>query len=362
MSKTVVICGGGIIGCATAYYLTLLDTDKTLRIRVIEREAIACHSSGKAGGFLALDWNDHGPVGPLARLSYRLHQDLANDLGTDIGYRRLETFSIDARSSTSKSAKSSDKSWMDGNIRSKQKLSANSTAQVHPYILTNALMNAAQVKGADLLKGVVKNVEYDDQTYQVQLEDGQAVSADIIVVAMGAWSGKAEAFFPRCKNLPRIRGSRAHSVVLEADVPAEAMFTRYVDTSGRSKEPEIYPRPDGTVYVCGEGDDEPLPDDPKDVAVRPGACEKLHSMVGDMSSVLKEAHINQRQACYLPCSPDGNPIIGKFPLYEGAFVATGHGCWGILNAPATGKCLAQLILDKTTDIDIRPFCLTRFHK
>ena len=127
-------------------------------------------------------------------------------------------------------------------------------------------------------------------------------------------------------------------------------------------EPEIYPRPDGTVYVCGEGDDEPLPDDPKDVAVRPGACEKLHSMVGDMSSVLKEAHINQRQACYLPCSPDGNPIIGKFPLYEGAFVATGHGCWGILNAPATGKCLAQLILDKTTDIDIRPFCLTRFHK
>jgi glycine/D-amino acid oxidase-like deaminating enzyme len=59
----VVICGGGIIGAATAYYLAQQGVGAT----VVEREAVAAAASGKAGGFLALDWNDSSSVGPLAR-------------------------------------------------------------------------------------------------------------------------------------------------------------------------------------------------------------------------------------------------------------------------------------------------------
>jgi hypothetical protein len=63
MVYRVVICGGGIIGAATAFYLAQQGVGAT----VIEREAVAAAASGKAGGFLALDWNDSSPVGPLAR-------------------------------------------------------------------------------------------------------------------------------------------------------------------------------------------------------------------------------------------------------------------------------------------------------
>jgi glycine/D-amino acid oxidase-like deaminating enzyme len=46
------------------------------------------------------------------------------------------------------------------------------------------------------------------------------------------------------------------------------------------------------------------------------------------------------QSCHLPVSSDGLPIMGKLPDVTGAYVATGHGCWGILNSPATGRvCL-----------------------
>jgi glycine/D-amino acid oxidase-like deaminating enzyme len=31
------------------------------------------------------------------------------------------------------------------------------------------------------------------------------------------------------------------------------------------------------------------------------------------------------------------------PSAEGAYVSTGHNVWGILNAPATGEALAELI-------------------
>lgn len=48
--------------------------------------------AGKAGGFLALDWNDSSPpLGALARTSYALHAQLAEQLQADVGYRTVHT-------------------------------------------------------------------------------------------------------------------------------------------------------------------------------------------------------------------------------------------------------------------------------
>lgn len=51
------------------------------------------------------------------------------------------------------------------------------------------------------------------------------------------------------------------------------------------------------------------------------------------------------QACYLPTTPDGLPLIGEVPGLSGVFLATGHSCWGILNGPATGLMVSEMILD-----------------
>ena len=48
----VVICGGGVIGACIAYFLSQRSVDVT----VVERTEVAAAASGKAGGFLALDW------------------------------------------------------------------------------------------------------------------------------------------------------------------------------------------------------------------------------------------------------------------------------------------------------------------
>ena len=47
----VVICGGGVIGACTAYFLSL----RQVEVVVVERTGVACAASGKSGGFLALD-------------------------------------------------------------------------------------------------------------------------------------------------------------------------------------------------------------------------------------------------------------------------------------------------------------------
>jgi len=48
----VVICGAGVIGACTAYFLARRGID----VVVVERTEVAAAASGKAGGFLALDW------------------------------------------------------------------------------------------------------------------------------------------------------------------------------------------------------------------------------------------------------------------------------------------------------------------
>src|SRR4030088_1922260 len=53
-------------------------------------------------------------------------------------------------------------------------------------------------------------------------------------------------------------------------------------------------------------------------------------------------------------------LIGKVLQLDGAYVATGHNVWGILNAPATGEALAELIGDGVTrTTDLTPFDPTR---
>jgi glycine/D-amino acid oxidase-like deaminating enzyme len=92
----IIIAGAGIIGTSTAYYLTKHHSDQVNSITIVDPTgSIAPAASGKAGGFLALDWNDYSPVGPLARRSFELHQEIARDFGYEkIQYRRLTCASI----------------------------------------------------------------------------------------------------------------------------------------------------------------------------------------------------------------------------------------------------------------------------
>jgi len=54
------------------------------------------------------------------------------------------------------------------------------------------------------------------------------------------------------------------------------------------------------------------------------------------------------------------PIMGAIVGVNGAYVATGHGVWGILNGPATGEALAELIIDGAAKtVDISPFSTAR---
>jgi len=88
MARRIVICGGGAIGTAIAYFLSRRGAQPV----VIERHAVAGAASGKSGGFLALDWCRGTALDLLARRSFELHAELADALDNPWGYRRLVTY------------------------------------------------------------------------------------------------------------------------------------------------------------------------------------------------------------------------------------------------------------------------------
>lgn len=89
---------------------------------------------------------------------------------------------------------------------------------------------------------------------------------------------------------------------------------------------EVYPRPDGTIYICGiGGSDYITKDELKGGAFRqkceanPARVEAAMASFRSMSSLYdKEGELDRMQACMRPCPPDAMPYMGSIPSYEGA--------------------------------------------
>jgi len=188
----------------------------------------------------------------------------------------------------------------------------------------------------------------------VALADGEIVEGDAVVIAMGPWSILAARWLP----LPAVYGFKGHSLVFKSgdSIPAEALFLEYREASGEMLSPELFPRADGTTWVCAISSTGPLPVDPAQVMPDEGAHARLEALCRTISPALVAAPIVVRQACFRPVTEDGVPLIGAVPGVGGAYVATGHSVWGMLNAPATGEALAELILDGAPSrVDLAPF-------
>jgi glycine/D-amino acid oxidase-like deaminating enzyme len=354
-SMHVAICGGGVIGASIAYFLTR----RGIKTTVVESTGIACAASGKSGGFLARDWCDGSPLAALAQRSFDLHAELADTIDDDWGYRRLDTyggFTGGGFAGVPRRRSAYELGWMSDEVTVAQALgSPETTAQVHPGHFTAAMMRAAQARGAELRIGRVTGIAQQAGCAVGVETEGELIEADAVVIAMGPWSILAALWLP----LPAVFGLKGHSLVFDtgAQIPPEAAFLEYREPgSGAVLTPELFPRTDGTTYVCGISGEEALPLDPAQVKPDNGALYRLEAMCRAISPVLGTAPIVARQACYRPVTRDGLPLIGVVPGIAGAYVATGHSVWGILNAPATGEAMAELIADGAArTVDLTPF-------
>ena len=210
----------------------------------------------------------------------------------------------------------------------------------------------------------------------VKLEDGSIIDADALIVAIGPWTEAARSWFgPKVEaRIPKMMGVKVkefmsffcpnkipfliclqyHSILIQSP----RVLNQAVFFSGQG-DPEVYPRLDGDAYITGFPDAAiKVTESPGSEEVRPEMVNRLIDATKKTSSELGDIPPHTEQSCYLPTTDDGIPIIGEIPEVKGAFIAAGHGCWGILNGPATGEAVAGLLIDgKSEHVSLQNFGL-----
>lgn len=232
------------------------------------------------------------------------------------------------------------------------------TAQVHPYQFTNAMAELAQEKGTEIILGSVTGIDYTDGkvnsvTYESKdTREPTKLPATDVILSAGPWTRTILPSAP-------IEAMRAHSVVIKAEVSPYAIFSEISLPSnfgqsnsstrkhGRLVSPEMYARPDGTVYACGEGDHLiPLPKSSDLVQCDESRCQDVIDYISSISDEMRHGEVLAKQACYLPnvVGGMGGPLIGETGV-KGLLIAAGHTCWGIQNGPGTGKLISEFVFD-----------------
>lgn len=275
--RSVCLIGAGIMGITTAYYLA--KSGRCSDIVLLEEGEPAGGASGKAAGFLARDWHGaptavsgHGESPPagqtsstspslqsLGKLSYELHSRLADELdgAQRYGYRKVPSLSmLVRRGQGDRSSSQADPltAWTDGcNVSNVDVIDREGTAQLHPEQFCHALLEECQRAGVRLVRGRAEKVVSAGDGHTVQHSGGGEITCDNVVLCAGPWSSTA------AKELlgvdVHVKELAGHSVVLrpKQPLPALAIFASVVDAENMSTEtPELFSRPDGTIYVAGE--------------------------------------------------------------------------------------------------------------
>lgn len=332
---------------------------------------------------MARSWGDGGPTQSLHRLAFDLYETLAPELGCS-SYRKLPVLSVSPqRNPGEASSKLILPNFLDGaKIGRVSSLGqGDDTAQITPKEFVDCLWKRLSERGVQSVLGTCVGVESEVDSesglrrvtavrYCDHIDKLQLLPVDCVVISAGPWSCAAEDWFQGVGLSLPMEGIKSTSIVWnkpssEDAVDAMALFCGEDDRFGTHL--EVYPRPDGTIYICGIGGSDYVTTEQLKEGAFLNQCNanqnRVDAAMAAFSAIssLQKLQLDRTQACMRPCPPDAIPYMGAIPGYEGAFINAGHNCWGIAWAPACGLAMAELIVDgKSSSIDLGPFDPCRF--
>ncbi len=221
--------------------------------------------------------------------------------------------------------------------------------QVDNRKLAAALRLAAEAAGATIHEHVeVKEISVTGpRANGLVLADGSRISADVVVLAAGAWSRAVAGLSPDLR--PPVRPIKGQMLALR--MAAAAPLVTHVLWA-----PGVYlvPRLDGRLIVGATVEEKGF-----DTALTAGGLLTLLEAAWRTVPAIEELPIEETWVGHRPGSRDDAPILGPGPV-EGLVYATGHHRNGILLAPITADTVARFVLDGEVDPAIRPFGIERF--
>lgn len=352
----VVVIGGGVAGCTTAFFLA----QEGVRVTIIEQESVGSHASGFAfGGLNPLDGT--GIPDPLLDFSvycYRMHQKLAPELlqlsGVDNQFYQRDRLSLafdeeDVARTTQHLARQQlvegfTVKWIDGDETRRVEPGINpacigsvlveGSGAVEGYRHTLAMAQSAEKLGGQVRYGRVSGLSRTASGVAVQLAH-ETLHADAAVLATGPWCQEAEAW----------TGATIPVVPFKGQILRLQLQDDQLNTTLGWRKSYAASKPDGFTWA-GTTEEHAGFDQQPTAAGR----EQVMADLLKMAPFLAEAQLVHHTACLRPLSPDGLPIVGRLPGWDNLYVCTGAGRKGILWSTGMGRAVADFLLRGRSDV------------
>jgi len=361
----VVIIGGGIVGCSTAYRLAL----RKQSVILLERGRVGEEASGRNGGGVRQQ-NRHPAELPLAVEAIKIWKNFKEEFEWDVEYQqggnlRLMT-SQKEYETFSKNPEWERKAGLEVELLTPEETrniapviskdiellgatycSTDGTA--NPLIVTKAIARAARRKGVQIREHEpVKGLKVERGRIGAAITDQGEYRAPVFLNAAGPWSKTI------CNwvglDFP-INNKRAQILITEPVPPLVKEFISFdvgyirqalnggIHLGVRSKPVENYDKRSTFEAFLEAG-----------------------ARMVEIFPIFKEFSVLRSWGGINDWTPDEIPIVDKAPHFEGFFMASGFSGHGFCLGPMVGKLMAEWILDGKSSMDLHAFRWTRFEK
>lgn len=351
-SPHVVVVGGGVMGCASAWRLA----QRGIPVTVLEQSLPGAEASSSAAGILGAQVEAHAP-GPLFEallesraLHARWARELARATSIDVGYRARGVLRV-AYGRAEAAALARDAAWQRRAGQLAERVTGAAArrlepelardvaggvylardAQLDPRRLLEALRIAAAAAGARFTSDArVRRVTTTDaRATGVELDGGRRLPATHVVVAAGSWTSLIDGL----GDEPRVEPARGQIVELRTATPLLARVVFGPDCY-------LVPRDDGRLLI---GSTLEFVGFRREVTA--GAVRDLLAAALRLVPALAGARFADAWSSFRPHTQDELPLVGPSRI-AGLVFATGHYRNGILLGPVTAELVVRSVLGK----------------
>ena len=215
-----------------------------------------------------------------------------------------------------------------------------------PSRLVKAIHAQALRDGAVQIKaGVTGFVRRGARVTALQLDNGEHLDCDGVVVASGAWSARLCAQLG--VSIP-LETQRGYHVTVQSTNLQLRHTVMALEHNLMINPMAMGLRLAGSVEFAG-----------LKAAPNYARAEVLLAKGRELFPHLDTSQHTEWMG-HRPCLPDSLPVIGPAPGSDNAWLAFGHGHVGMCGGASTGREIAHLVAGRHTQVDLRPFRADRF--
>lgn len=370
----VIMAGGGVMGCATAYYL--LQADPTMKVAIIEMDPGYKHNSTVlSDGNTRLQFNLKENIlislYGLERLKTFSEDMAVGDWRPEVGFRQQgNLFLVDEENKQNVEAGlalqqqlNCGVSWLEPReikarfpLYDETKVAGGTFGRfdgtMDPQTVLVAFKRKAVDLGATYLEGEVGEVLYSAGSVRgVKLTNGTELGAKYVVNSAGAWG---------------TRLARTAGIELPVDPVRRQVFVLQTATTPT----EIYPltvfpsglyliQEHGSQFMCGKSFD----DDPVGFNFTWSASRFMEGIWPELVEYVPAFDrlkvVGGWSGLYAVNRFDGNVILGEWPALKGFLLANGFSGHGFQQCHAIGRYLAETIRGVDVFLDLSIFSPSR---